>query len=124
MRAGVISQRLFGPLSPGLELARRAFQPTRRVLEFLGLVLDVAVDQSLSELIANGRGERRVGMRVCDLQLSYFRYRFHREVLQSRVRGRFHQEVLFENLDERRQSPTLRGRTLRLGRAPASRHGQ
>src|SRR5215510_13346563 len=68
MRAGVIGQRLFGPLGPGLELARRAVQPTRRVLEFLGLVLDVAVDQSSSELIANGRGERRVGMRVCDLQ--------------------------------------------------------
>src|SRR5262245_39127498 len=38
MRAGVICQRLFGPLSPGLELARRAVQPTRRVLEFPGLV--------------------------------------------------------------------------------------
>src|SRR5262245_65180333 len=32
MRAGVIGQRLFGPLGPGLEFARRAFQPARRAL--------------------------------------------------------------------------------------------
>src|SRR5215475_3964367 len=56
MPACVIRQRLFGAFGPGLEFARRAVQPIRRFFEFLGLVLDVASDQSLSELIADGRG--------------------------------------------------------------------
>src|SRR5262245_49227223 len=32
MRAGVIGQRLFGPLGPGLEFTSRAVQPVRRAL--------------------------------------------------------------------------------------------